>query len=416
MRNAPSSPISATEVAQVRQPVARASMLPPRVFHEADVLAFEQAAWFRAAWLCVGRVDDVARPGDYLLAEIDSQSLIVIRGEDELLRVLHNVCRHRGTRICTQESGRVVRLQCPYHAWTYELDGSLRHAGHTDALEDFIPAEQGLIPARVGTWQGFVFVTLDDSTADLAATMADLSPHVERFPIGQLRRGQRIDYEVAANWKVIAENYSECYHCPGVHPQLNRLSPYDLGHNIESNGAWCGGWMVLRDEAETMSRDGQLHGRAPLPGLSIEDERRVYYFLVWPNLLLSMHPDYVMTHRVTPLEPGRSRIVCEWFFHPEAMAQPGFDAADAVEFWDPHQPPGLGRLRAPAAGQRVGCVHGRPLLTHGGHGPRLRPDVRRRLRAGRTGDPVRAAPRQVAPRGHHLRRRSFETGSSLWRR
>ena len=195
-------------------------------------------------------------------------------------------------------------------------------------------AEQGLIPARVDAWQGFLFVTLDDSAVDLATAMADLAPHVERFPIGQLRRGQRIDYEVAANWKVIAENYSECYHCPGVHPQLNRLSPYDQGRNIESHGAWCGGWMVLRDEAVTMSRDGQRHGRASLPGLRIEDERRVYYFLVWPNLLLSIHPDYLMTHRVTPVEPGRSRVVCEWFFDPDAMAGPGFDASDAVEFWD----------------------------------------------------------------------------------
>ena len=127
--------------------------------------------------------------------------------------------------------------------------------------------------------------------------------------MAELRRARSIDYEVAANWKVIAENYSECYHCPGVHPQLNRLTPYDRGRNLESDGPWAGGWMELVDDAETMSVDGHAIGRPPLPGLTAEDERRIYYFVVWPNLLLSLHPDYVMTHQVWPVDPDRSRVV-----------------------------------------------------------------------------------------------------------
>ena len=131
------SPISAADVARTRMPVERASLLPPRAFHDPDVLAFEQAAWFSREWLCVGREEDVARPGDYLVATIADQSVIVVRGEDESLRAFHNVCRHRGSTLCPDERGRVVRFQCPYHAWTYELDGRLRRAPHTDVLVDF---------------------------------------------------------------------------------------------------------------------------------------------------------------------------------------------------------------------------------------------------------------------------------------
>ena len=223
----PSSPVSAAEVAATRQPVDRASLLPPRVFHDPDVLAFEQAAWFGTGWVFVAREEDVDRPGRFVTVEVAGQPLVVIRGEDEVVRAFHNVCRHRGSLICTEPAGRVVRFQCPYHAWTYELDGRLRRASHTDSLVDYSTHEFGLVPARAATWQGLVFVCLDAEAPELASVLSDLSSHLRRFPLQQLRRARSIEYEVAANWKVIGENYSECYHCPGVHPQLNRLTPYD---------------------------------------------------------------------------------------------------------------------------------------------------------------------------------------------
>ena len=309
-------------------------MLPPRVFHDPAVFDFEQAAWFARSWLCVGREEDAARPGEYFLARPAGESVMVVRGEDETLRAFHNVCRHRGSRILTEDDGRVVRFQCPYHAWTYELDGTLRRASHTDELVDFEPEHNGLVPVRLSTWQGFVFVTLDPDAPELEAGLADFWSHIDQFPIAGLRRAHRIEYEVRANWKVIGENYSECYHCPGVHPQLNRLTPYDQGRNLESNGPWAGGWMQLAGEADTMSVDGHRHGRPPLPGLTAEDQRRIYYFLVWPNLLLSLHPDYVMTHQVWPIDAEHSRVVCEWLFDPATMAAPDFDPSDAVDFWD----------------------------------------------------------------------------------
>jgi Rieske 2Fe-2S family protein len=200
---------------------------------------------------------------------------------------------------------------------------------------DFDPADNGLVPARVETWQGFVFLNLDPSAPPLQESFVDLPDRLGRFDLARLRRVRRIDYDVAANWKVIGDNYSECYHCPGVHPQLNHLTPYDVGENFTSEGPWAGGWMQLAEGFETMSVDGLAGGRAPIRGWSAEqDGRRVYYFVVWPNILVSLFPDYLMTHQVWPVEPGRSLVRCEWFFDPDAIARPDFDPSGPVDFWD----------------------------------------------------------------------------------
>jgi len=334
------APISAAEVAATRLPVDQARLLPPRVFHDPEVFAFEQDQWFARTWVCVGREADVADPGTYLIARVAAESLIIVRDRAGELNVFHNVCRHRGSTLLDEpdptgdDVGRAVRIQCPYHAWIYELDGTLKRAPHTDGIADFDSSENGLLAVRVETWQGFIFVNLDPAAEPLRDYLADLPDAVARYPIGSLRRARRIEYDVAANWQVIGENYSECYHCPGVHPQLNRLSPYDRGRNLESDGPWAGGWMELIEDADTMSTDGHTHGRPALTGIGGDNTRRIYYFVIWPNLLLSLHPDYVMTHQVWPVDPEHTRVVCEWFFEPATMALPDFDPSDAVDFWD----------------------------------------------------------------------------------
>ncbi len=341
LRATPRSPVSAAEVAPVRRPVDEAHLLPPRVFHDADVFEFEQERWFAWTWLCVGREEDVAEPGTYLLARAAGESVAILRDRDGTVRAFHNVCRHRGSTLLDEPDGasgagasKIVRIQCPYHAWIYDLDGSLRRAPHTEEIADFEAADQGLLPVRLETWQGFLFINLDPGAAPLLDYLVDLPQAIGMYPVAGLRRARRIEYDVDANWKVIGENYSECYHCPGVHPQLNRLSPYDRGWNLESNGPWAGGWMELIDAADTMSTDGASHGRPALDGIGDENLRRVYYVVLWPNLLLSLHPDYVMTHQVWPVDAERSRVVCDWLFDPRTMTQPGFDPSDAIDFWD----------------------------------------------------------------------------------
>ncbi len=328
------SPVSAADVAPVRRPVERAHLLPPQVFHDPAVFAYEQAAWFARTWVCVGREEDAAEPGVYFVATVAGESVIVVRDRAGALHGFHNVCRHRGSLIVTEPAGTLVRFQCPYHAWTYGLDGGLLRAAHTERLVDFEPDEQSLHAVALETWQGFVFVALDPRGEGLGDHLADLPGHIDRWQMADLRRARRIEYEVGANWKVIAENYSECYHCPGVHPQLNKLTPYDRGRNLESNGPWAGGWMELAGDAGTMSTDGGRHGRPSLPGLLPVDDGRIYYFVLWPNLLLSLHPDYVMTHQVWPIDAERSRVVCEWLFEPQTMVRADFDPSDAVDFWD----------------------------------------------------------------------------------
>ena len=330
----PRSPVSAAEVAAVRQPTERARMLPPRAFHDPAVFAYEQAAWFGGGWACVGREEDALASGAYFLVELAGARLIVARGDDGTLRCFHNICRHRGATLVEEPCGALVRFQCPYHAWVYDLRGRLRQPRHTETLEDFDLTENGLVEVRLAIWQGLVFLDLSGTAPPLDGFLGDLPGHLARYDLGALRRAHAIDYDVRANWKAIVENYSECYHCPGVHPQLNRITPYNLGAYLPGEGPWTGSWMEVVGDFETLSTDGAMHGRPPIAGMRPEDDKRIYYFVLWPNLLLSLHPDYLMTHIIWPLAPGRTRVVCEWFFEPATMAAPGFDPSDAVEFWD----------------------------------------------------------------------------------
>ncbi|CAN5886999.1 aromatic ring-hydroxylating dioxygenase subunit alpha [soil metagenome] len=330
------SPVSAEEVAAVRRPTAAAALLPPRVYHDPEVLAYELEEWFAKGWLCVGREEDILLSGQYFLTKLLDEDIIVVRDNDGLVKAFFNFCRHRGATLVTEQSGRIPRFQCPYHAWIYDLDGALHMPRFVDVLENFNLDEWGLVPVNVETWQGFVFLNLDNGAGPLSGFLEDMVDFFDRFALGELRRGALIEYDVKANWKAIVENYSECYHCPGVHPQLNRITPYNLGDLIPTDGPWRASWMPVTGDHVTLTMDGQMteHGRDFLPGITEDDHKKIYYFVVWPNLLVSLHPDYLLVHRLAPIAPDRTYIVCEWFFDPEDMARPGFDSADAVEFWD----------------------------------------------------------------------------------
>jgi phenylpropionate dioxygenase-like ring-hydroxylating dioxygenase large terminal subunit len=331
----PSSPLSPEEIAAVRKPYRAASLLPGRAYHDAAIHEFERERWFRRDWVVVGREADAAEPGTYFLATVDDEPLLIVRGRDGVVRGFYNVCQHRGTAVVEERCGTAVRFQCPYHAWIYDLDGKLIRAKHTEDLEDFSLETSGLVPVRLASWQGFIFVSLDPSAPELTDWLGDLVPHLGRFDFGRLRVAHEVAYEVDANWKFIAENYSECYHCPGIHPQLNKLTPYDLGGDFAPDGPWQGGWMELVDNAETMALDGGHRGERPsISGITPLDERRIYYYLLWPSTFLSIHPDYLLVHRLEPAGVGHTRVVCQWLFEPETIAAPGFDPSDAIGFWD----------------------------------------------------------------------------------
>ena len=333
-RLVPTSPLEPQEVALVRRPTLHASVLPPRTFHDQNVFDYEQEAWFAGAWASVGREEDARHPGQYFLAPLAGENLIVVRGNDGQLRGFYNVCRHRGATIVEETAGTLPRFQCPYHAWVYDLDGKLKQPRHTELLEDFDPAAWGLVPVRIATWQGIVYVDLSGAAEPLDLFLGDITTEFTRFDLGALRRVKRIDYDVKANWKAIVENFQECYHCPGVHPQLNRITPYNSGSYLPSAGAAMNSFMEVLPQFEPLSMSGAADGRAPMAGMTDDDHGRIYYSVIWPNQLFSLHPDYLMLHWVTPLEPGRTAVRCEWYFDPHEMAKPDFNPDDAIEFWD----------------------------------------------------------------------------------
>jgi Rieske 2Fe-2S family protein len=333
----PALPLDSAQVSETLRPLEQATMLPPAAFTDPAVLAWELENLFCDGWICLGHISQVDEPGKFLMRELGRESVVVIGGEDGRPRAFHNVCRHRGARIVTDEAGSVNRrLRCPYHAWSYDLDGALRAAPHMDGVEGFDPSCIGLAPVRLSTLGGLLLVDLGGEAPDPAEHVGDLLAHLQRYRTETLRSGGKVDYAVAANWKGIAENYNECLHCPGVHPELNALSNYMSGEEITGDGAWCGGSMTLTgDDAATMgSEGGHATNRPPIEGLEGEELKSILYFSLFPNALVSFHPDYLMLHTLFPKAPDRTDVVCEWFFEPRAIESPDFDPSDAMEFWD----------------------------------------------------------------------------------
>jgi Rieske 2Fe-2S family protein len=328
------SPFSPDDLAPTLRPLLEASLLPARAYLDDDVADWEAEHLFLGGWTCVGHVSAVSQRGQFVTVDVAGESLLFVGDDDGDARGFFNVCRHRGARLVSDREGSVGRLQCPYHAWSYKFDGSLRNAPQTAEILEFDPGCYGLRPVRTEILGGLVFCDVSGHAPPLADHVGELAHHLVRYRIDELRRAARIDYDVAANWKAIVENYSECLHCPGVHPELNRLSHYLSGEDYEGEGAWCGGSMTLREGTATMATNGGTAVRPPIAGLDEEDLDKVLYFAIFPNALVSLHPDYVMLHTLFPRGPGRTEITCEWYFEPETIARDDFDPGDAVGFWD----------------------------------------------------------------------------------
>ena len=309
--------------------------LPGHSYTDATIFEQEQTKIFEAYWFAAARTSDFDGPGSFRTVDVGRENVLIVRGRDKKLRAFLNVCRHRGARVCMEKSGTGQRkLQCGYHAWTYALDGTLKFTPRYDEPPGFDPAEHPLVSVRTEEWHGWVFVNASGDAPPLDRHLGGLSAEIGRWAPERLVAAASHSYEMAANWKLPVENYQECFHCPAIHPELCVVSPPNSGDNsVEHDGLWIGGWMVLADDAVTMSLDGRTDG-VMLPGLDDTWRRRVHYIGVLPNLLISLHPDYVMTHRLEPLGPDRTFVECQWLFDPEAVATRGFDPAYAVDFWD----------------------------------------------------------------------------------
>jgi Rieske 2Fe-2S family protein len=314
-------------------PHGESRMLPRAAYVDPEVLAWERTNFF-AGWTCLGRAEELSEPGMQHAYAAGAESVLVIRGDDRVLRGFANVCRHRGHELLPCGGSATKKaIVCPYHAWTYALDGSLRGAPGFRNSPGFDPTELGLAELPLVDWHGWLFVDSSNTAGAFGEHVGSLEDIVAPYAPEDLRVATSHSYEVAANWKVIIENYQECYHCSNIHPELCRVSPPDSGANVDLPGDWVGGWMDLRDGAATMSFDGQSHGTT-ITGLGEREQRTVMYVVVFPNLLISLHPDYVMTHHLRPISADRTHVECAWLFPAESLATPGFDPAYAVDFWD----------------------------------------------------------------------------------
>jgi Rieske 2Fe-2S family protein len=310
-----------------------ARTLPGLSYTSEAVYRQEQERIFARRWVCVGRADELPIPGAFIVRESAGESLIILRDRSDVVRAFFNVCRHRGTRLCSEERGRFSQtIQCPYHAWTYALDGGLIGAPCMEGSSAFAKDDFPLHAANVEVWEGFVFVNLAESPDPFDVAFAPLIDKFARYRLPTLRTERRASYDVAANWKLIFENYSECYHCATVHPQLVKLSPSDSGENDLTSGPFLGGYMTI-PKADGLSTTGRACA-IPVGELPAEDLRRVYYYSIFPNMLLSLHADYVMVHLLRPVSPVRTTIECLWLFHPQASSRPDFEPDAGVAFWD----------------------------------------------------------------------------------
>ena len=312
-----------------------ARTMPGEYYTSPAILEEERDVLFARHWNLAGRVSKLARAGDYMVRNIAGESIIVVRSRDGKLRAFFNVCRHRGTRICMESAGHFSEtIQCPYHAWTYSTDGRLIGAPHMHEVEDFDKSQYPLHQAAIAEWEGFIFVNVDANPQPFEQWFAPLLTRFERFNLAGLKIGHSVSYDVHANWKLVFQNYSECLHCPSIHPELATVLPYQSGANDLTAGPFLGGYMEIRAPNQSATLSGRACGRLVNDQLQGDDRQRAFYYSIMPNMLLSMQPDYVNYYILTPVSVDRTLVESEWMFHPDNEQNPDFNPQDAIGFWD----------------------------------------------------------------------------------
>lgn len=311
--------------------------LPGHTYTDPEYFRAEQEKIFEDMWFCAVRADDLPDVGSYRTVQIGRESVIVSRARDKSIKAFLNVCKHRGARICTDAGGQVKRqFQCPYHAWTYGLDGKLIAAPNLTKMPDIDRVEYGLTSLTVREWLGYVWVCLADEPpsfetdveGDVINRLGDLDA-INNYKIEDLDLGKRIVYDVKANWKLIIENFMECYHCATIHPELTEVLPefadgyaaqYFVGHGAE-----------FGEDVQGFTVDGS-EGLEHIPGVGDDQDRRYYAITVRPQVFINLVPDHVIIHRMFPLSPDHTIVECDWLYMPNVVAE-GKDLTKSVELF-----------------------------------------------------------------------------------
>ena len=319
------------------QPATFLPTLGGSYYTDAAIFAQEQERIFSSLWFCAVRTGDLAGPGAFRTCQVGSESILCVRGRDGQVRAFLNVCRHRGARLCPAESGAVKRyLRCAYHSWSYGLDGTLMAAPNMGPLPGADRERFGLVPVTAREWLGYLWVCLADQPPSFEETVIEAVTRrlgdpaaIERYRVGDLALGQRISYQVRANWKLIVENFMECYHCGSIHPELVAILPefrrgyaaqYFVGHGAE-----------YAPGAEGFTVDGSPgHGR--LPGLADAQDRRYFAVTIPPQVFVNLVADHVIVHRIFPLAADHTVVECDWLYPPDVVDS-GADLSSSVELF-----------------------------------------------------------------------------------
>ncbi|MGW4674238.1 aromatic ring-hydroxylating oxygenase subunit alpha [Streptomyces sp. NPDC004324] len=311
--------------------------LPGRYYTDPEIFRQEQESLFESMWFCAVRSADLARPGAFRTVQVGRENVLITRSRTGELRAFLNVCRHRGARLCTEESGEIRRnLQCPYHAWTYGPDGRLVAAPNLVKMPDVDRAAYGLIGVALREWLGYAWVCLADDPPSFEETVLGAAVErlgdaaaIEHYGTERLALGRRVRYDVKANWKLIVENFMECYHCATIHPELTEVLPefaegyaaqYYVGHGAE-----------FGEEIRGFTVDGG-EGFGRLPDVADDQDRRYYAITVKPTVFVNLVPDHVILHRMFPLAADRTVVECDWLYAPEVV-ESGADVSRSVELF-----------------------------------------------------------------------------------
>lgn len=285
-------------------PLAEAHTIPSSWYVDPLVAELENDAVFGRNWQTVGRIDQVEESGQFFTADVAGERIVVVRSADRELRAFYNVCRHHAAAVVTEAEGHAANFRCPYHGWTYGIDGTLKGTPDFGDVCNFDRSKNGLVPVRVATWEKFVFVNLDANAGSLDDFLGGLMKRVAPLRLASLHFFERRSYELDCNWKVYVDNFLDGgYHVPYLHKGLNSVLDY-ANYTIESEDRFC----LQSSPVETSSASADTDAAATRQG------NRAFYFWQYPNFMLNWYEGYLDTNLVLPLSIDRCCVIFNFYF------------------------------------------------------------------------------------------------------
>jgi choline monooxygenase len=282
--------------------LAQASTIPAAWYVDARIADLERENVIGKTWQLVARTEQVKAPGQFVASTVGGEPIVVVRGNDGLLRAFYNVCRHHAAAVVTQPCGQASLLHCPYHGWNYGLDGSLKGMPEFEGVENFDRAKNGLVPIRVETWECFVFINLDRDAAPLAEFLGGLVRRVAPLGVSNLHYFDRRTYNINCNWKVYVDNFLDGgYHVPHLHKGLNSVLDYKQ-YTIENEDRYC-----LQSSPMVASNEDAVTGAA-------RKGDRAWYFWQYPNLMINCYDGYMDTNLVIPVDVDHCSVIFDFYF------------------------------------------------------------------------------------------------------